>query len=422
MEVVKIALPSLEKKLLGNFLSDFELLHRYKIEAQWFSDETIRQVIFTLLKSDKNFTDLSEVHGEVLSFYPKSTLSEEWLRSIRFEGVFVEDLKSSLKTLEKEYISDRAVEASLDFAEYENQKNKESLENWLRELSELDIEEDDGSIQSASLDLVDEMENGTEPGIRSFGKFDELIGNGLEGGNLYVVAARPGKGKSAYAVNLAIQAMQKQDDICIDFFTLEMTKKQVLKRFISRLTRINSYKFKNAKDALTNDEKRQVIESANWLNKTGLRIHDKRFKLSDIDRMIQQRVYENKDKPYVAIIDYLGLLDSEMPRAQRNLQIGHITRTMKKSSNNLDVPIILLSQLNRSVENREDKRPNLADLRESGDIEQDASVIGFLFNKDEDEDEYITLGIEKNREGMNGDLEYYFKKDEMLFQELNYGY
>src|SRR5699024_6175701 len=121
--------------------------------------------------------------------------------------------------------------------------------------------------------------------------------------------------KTAYAINLAIEMLQKQPDVQIDFFTLEMTKIAMAKRFISRLTGINSYKFKDTKRLLKDEEKREVIAKMDWLNKTGLRIHDSKFKLSDIERTIRQRRHEHRDGEYIAFIDYVGLVNAEIGRA-----------------------------------------------------------------------------------------------------------
>src|SRR5699024_6258738 len=118
----------------------------------------------------------------------------------------------------------------------------------------------------------------------------------------------------------------KQPKLQVDFFTLEMTKMAMTKRFISRLTGINSYKFKDTKRLLKDEEKREVIEKMEWLNGTGLRIHDSKSKLSDIERTIRQRKHESKDKDYIAFIDYIGLVKVG-GSLDRYLEVGKISRT-----------------------------------------------------------------------------------------------
>ena len=102
-----------------------------------------------------------------------------------------------------------------------------------------------------------------------------------------------------------------------------------------------------------------------------------------------------------------------------HIQVGEITRTLKILTNELNIPIILLSQLNRAVENRQDKKPNLSDLRESGSVEQDSNVVMFLHEDGEDEGKTI-VSVAKNREGFTGDIEYRFLKSKMYFEEVAY--
>ncbi len=399
-----------------------EEISRSGLKANWFADETHRQLAYTLLNTEKKFSDFSEIELEVKEFYPKSKITEEWLHAIRFEDVYVTNLKQSVKALEVEYIKDRTHQASLKYVEYPNQKNKESLEDWLRTMNEMEIEEDEGELKQPTDELLHELENEVEKGLLSYRKLDMILGAGLEGGMLTVIAGRPGLGKTTYSMNIAIEILQKGLDTQIDFFSLEMSKLEMLKKFVSRLTRINSYKFKNAKLALKDSEKMQVIKSADWLNKSGLRMHDSRFKISEIERMIRQRHHENKGKKYLAIVDYVGLIDGEMNSDQRYLEIGKISRTLKKITNELDIPIILISQLNRAVENRGDKKPTLADLRESGDLEQDANVVILLSeNKKETNDKnkvYVDADIAKNRNGSTGIINYLFDKPIQNFTEV----
>lgn len=176
---------------------------------------------------------------------------------------------------------------------------------------------------------------------------------------------------TAFGINLAIEAMIKQPNIHIDFFTLEMSKKQMLNRFISRIGEINSYNLRDPYLRLDGDQKRQVINATTILLNSHFRIHDKLFSLNQIARRIRKSHYEANGAPYVAFIDYLGLIDVSDTRQPRHVQVGEITRTMKILTNELDIPIVLFTQLNRGIEARQDKEPMLSDIRESGAVEQD---------------------------------------------------
>src|SRR5690625_4236957 len=397
---------TLEKKILGYMLNNIDEAKRTPLEAYWFIDKTHRELATTLMNSDKKFSDFSQLEYEVKANYPKSAVTEEWMHLIKFEEMFIDDLKASVKALEKEYIQDKTNQATMTYLENPTAENKEKLEDWLRRLDQVDVEEDTGELDDTIAEILDEFEHGVKGGLKSYPRLDKGLGNGLEGEMMFIIAGRPGTGKTAYAINLAIEMLQRQPDVQVDFFTLEMTKIAMAKRFVSRLTGINSYKFKNTKTMLKDDEKREVIAKMDWLNSTGLRVHDSKFKLSDIERTIRQRRHEHRDGEYVAFIDYVGLVNAG-GGLDRYLEVGKISRTLKLLTNELNIPIVVLSQLNRGVEARQDKKPVLSDLRESGDLEQDANVVGLL-SQDQEMDHVINLDIAKNREGMLATIPYEF--------------
>src|SRR5699024_385928 len=387
------------------------------LEAYWFIDKTHRELATTLMNSDKKFSDFSQLEYEVKANYPKSAVTEEWMHLIKFEEMFIDDLKASVKALEKEYIQDKTNQATMTYLENPTAENKEKLEDWLRRLDQVDVEEDTGKLDETIAEILNEFEYGVKGGLKSYNRLDKVLGNGLEGGMMFIIAGRPGTGKTAYAINLAIEMLQKQPDVQIDFFTLEMTKIAMAKRFISRLTGVNSYKFKDTKRLLKAEEKREVLEKMDWLNKTGLRIHDSKFKLSEIERTIRQRRHEHKEGKYIAFVDYVGLVNVG-GSLDRYLEVGKISRTLKLLTNELNIPIVVLSQLNRGVEARQDKKPVLSDLRESGDLEQDANVVGLL-SEDQEMDHVINLDIAKNREGMLATIPYEFYKPATTFREID---
>ena len=408
---------TLEKKILGYMLNNIDEAKRTPLEAYWFIDKTHRELATTLMNSDKKFSDFSQLEYEVKANYPKSNVTEEWMHLIKFEEMFIDDLKESVRSLEKEFVQDKTNQATVEYLEYPTPKNKEKLEDWLRKLDEVDVEEDTGELTETINEILNEFEHGVKGGLKSYNRLDKVLGNGLEGGMMFILAGRPGTGKTAYAINLAIEMLQRQPDVQIDFFTLEMTKIAMAKRFVSRLTGINSYKFKNTKAMLKDDEKREVIAKMDWLNSTGLRVHDSKFKLSDIERTIRQRRHEHRDGEYIAFIDYVGLVNAG-GSLDRYLEVGKISRTLKLLTNELNIPIVVLSQLNRGVEARQDKKPVLSDLRESGDLEQDANVVGLL-SEDQEMDHVINLDIAKNREGMLATIPYEFYKPATTFREID---
>ena len=408
----------LEKKIVGAMLDNQELKHRAEIKPEWFSDSLMQKVADVILTMETNFTDLSEVQHEIKTRYPSLPVDEELLRALRFQKMLVDDFKASCLVLKKSYLQRKLTQASQEFSRQPNDMTKDNLMDWLIEVENAETPDDFGDLDQDIEELLYSLENEVEGGLRTYPLVDKILNDGLKGGTLFILGARPAVGKSAYAVNLAKLALVNNENTHVDLFTLEMTKQEMLKRMVSLITGINNYKFVNAKHNLSNQEKSEVIAAARWVDQSGLRIHDSRYKLSEIERMIRHNVH-NHNGNYLAIVDYLGLIDAEDGRMQKREQIGKITRRMKMLTNELDIPIVMLSQLSRAVESRDSNEPFLSDLRESGDVEQDSSVVGFLYNDDEQE-HIVNLKIAKNRSGATGVIPYEFHKASTYFEELDF--
>lgn len=408
----------LEKKIVGAMLDNQELKHRAEIKPEWFSDPLMQKVADVTLTMETNFTDLSEVQHEIKTRHPSLPVNEELLRALRFQKMLVDDFKASCLVLKKSYLQRKLTQASQEFSRQPNDMTKDNLMDWLIEVENAETPDDFGDLDQDIEELLYSLENEVEGGLRTYPLVDKILNDGLKGGTLFILGARPAVGKSAYAVNLAKLALENNENTHVDLFTLEMTKQEMLKRIVSLITGINNYKFVNAKHNLNNQEKAEVITASRWVDQSGLRIHDSRYKLSEIERMIRHNVH-NHNGNYLAIVDYLGLIDAEDGRMQKREQIGKITRRMKMLTNELDIPIVMLSQLSRAVESRDSNEPFLSDLRESGDVEQDSSVVGFLYNDDEQE-HIVNLKIAKNRSGATGVIPYEFHKASTYFEELDF--
>lgn len=201
---------------------------------------------------------------------------------------------------------------------------------------------------------------------------DQRLG-GLQGGELYVIAGRPGMGKTAKALTVARNAARAGKHV--RFVSLEMNAAQLYQRFYAQETGIS-----------VQDQRRHMLpaqfvtlaEAAERINRLPIIIDD-----SDGQTVAQIRTRARRQKRRggldLLIVDYLGLVKPTDAKAPKVYQIEEITTTLKRLSKELDIPVILLGQLNRGVENRDDKRPTLADLRDSGSIEQDADVVMFLY-------------------------------------------
>ena len=278
------------------------------------------------------------------------------------------------------------------------------------------------NIQGQTLKAYMDIENiinhkdellGLETGLYDLDNFLQ----GLKNSDFMILAARPSMGKTAFALNIASHLSIKKDTPVV-FFSLEMSSNQLIHRIFSSRGLIPLFNLKsgNLDDAHT----QKLIKVFNKLSQSKLIINDEISNLMSLRSIARKLKRENDIK--LIIIDYLQLLEGTR-RENRNLEISEISRSLKILAKELDIPIIALSQLSRSVESRQVKKPMLSDLRESGSLEQDADIVMFLYREDyynpETENKNITdVIIAKNRNGPTGTIPVYFHKEYVRFQDL----
>ncbi len=241
---------------------------------------------------------------------------------------------------------------------------------------------------------------------------------------LIILAARPSIGKSTFALNLASNICEGKKNVA--YFSLEMGHDQLIMRLLSTYSGINLSKIVSGD--LTDDDMQLILQAKNKINKFGLYIdQSSTSNLRDIKVKCQKLYRENKLD--MIIIDYLQLLSSGENRSNRVDEVSKISRGLKEMARMFGVPVLALSQLSRDIEKREDKRPVLADLRESGSIEQDADIVMFLHRelpkKDSGEDTTKVVYsakteviIAKNRQCMTGSFTLFFKGANSIFSSI----
>jgi replicative DNA helicase len=230
-----------------------------------------------------------------------------------------------------------------------------------------------------------------------FIKLDELTG-GLHGGELFVLAARPSMGKTALALNIAQHVTTGKDPKTVAVFSLEMSKESLLTRMLCAAARVDGQKFRVG--YLSQEERRRLVTAASALSAAPLYIDDTSgANLMDIHAKLRRLKAEHGLG--MVVIDYLQLMSSPGRNENRNQEISKLSRGMKLLAKELDVPMLVLSQLSRAVETRQegDHRPQLSDLRDSGAIEQDADLVGFIFRPE------MYARSEQQRQDLRGQTE-----------------
>lgn len=264
-----------------------------------------------------------------------------------------------------------------------------------------------------------------------FSELDKMT-TGFHDDELIILAARPGVGKTAFALNVA-QFVGLKTDKTVAMFSLEMGADQLVQRMLASEGLIDSQHLRTGQ--LTDEEWRKLVVAAGSLDNTSIYIDDTPgIKMSEI-RAKARRLAKEKGNLGLIVIDYLQLIEG--PRSEsRQQEVSAISRQLKKLAKELHIPVIALSQLSRSVEQRQDKRPVLSDIRESGSIEQDADIVAFLYRDDyyrdeRDEDDEgeveaeedngeVEVIIEKNRSGTRGTVKLMFSKPYNRFSNLDY--
>ncbi|WP_025209197.1 replicative DNA helicase [Hippea sp. KM1] len=243
--------------------------------------------------------------------------------------------------------------------------------------------------------------------------------NGFQEGDLIIVAGRPGMGKTSFALSIALNAaLDYQKSVGI--FSLEMSVRQLLLRMISSMSRVEMGKLRTG--FFENDEWDRVVKTLDRLKYARIYMDDSSL-LSSIDIRTKARKMKMEKNIDLLIVDYLQLIEGQSQITNRTQQISEISRSLKILAKELEIPVIALSQLNRAVESREDKRPTPADLRESGSIEQDADLVIFIYrdevyNKNSPDKGKAEIIIAKHRNGPQGTIKLQFEGKLAAFRNL----
>jgi replicative DNA helicase len=294
----------------------------------------------------------------------------------------------------------------------EPQEAVEDAERWLFDVAHADVTGDFRSLEEVLHEHLDALEQLSREGVSmtgtpsGFRDIDEITG-GFQKSNLIVLAARPSMGKSALVANVAENAAVKHGKP-VALFSLEMSQTELAQRFIASQARMSGDKLR--KGQVARNDWPKVVKACERLDKAPVWIDDS----SDIDilelRAKARRLHAREMRHGglgLVIVDYLQLMRPDRMSENRVEQVGQISRGLKILARELNVPVLAVSQLNRSPEQRPDKRPLLSDLRESGQIEQDADLVMFIYrdeyyNKESEDPGVAEIHIAKHRNGPSG--------------------
>ncbi|MBR3210392.1 MAG: replicative DNA helicase [Bacilli bacterium] len=379
--------------------------------------------ITTVTSYLKNKNMLSEVGGveyltEVLNYVPTASNVDYYIKSVEDSSVLRGLITTAEDIAQEGYNQEETINEILD-----NSEKKILNIVKRRTSSEFRTIKDIVSKTKSDLERLSERDGeitGLETGWMDF----DRITTGLHPNELIIIAARPAMGKTAFALNLATHVAMTQDK-AVALFNLEMSAEQLAMRIFSSLGQIDGFKLRTGK--LLNPDWKRINEAASQLSNTNLVMDDTPGITIGELRAKCRRLASSEKGLALIVIDYLQLLSGGRNYgANRQQEVSDISRSLKTLAMELGVPVIALSQLSRSVESRDDKRPLMSDLRESGSIEQDADIVAFLYREDyynkelrsEDNNSISELIIGKHRNGPTATIELLFKKNTSTFLSL----
>lgn len=404
----------IEKEVIGILLNHPEKLEAIPLESDWLGYPEYRMLFEAMRKSASH--DLFDVYGKYNQL-SKTPLDFSVVKSMRNEFTLVSQLNNDIQLIRKSAYNRQLNSAIAEYQANPFSENEQALREILAK-NETVESVDNGRLDEAVEELKDSLTHPKPRGISTFKKLDSVLGGGMYGSMLFTIGARPSTGKTAFSVNLAYEALMNDKEVEVDFFTLEMNKQEMLNRFISRMTGVSSSMLRSKANELNDIVKSLISKSTATLLNSKLRVYDGLETLGEIVQTIRKNASKAKQGKYLAIIDYIGLV--KVPNVKdRYIEVGEVTRELKRLTNEFNIPIVALSQLSRGIENRQDKTPLLSDLRESGSIEQDSNVVAFLHRPEKvDSDRVVQLSIRKNREGELADINFTFIGEEMTFKEV----
>ncbi|PQC93494.1 hypothetical protein CUN38_04960 [Enterococcus faecium] len=365
---------------LANILNFPKQLTECEMKSEYFDNDEFKEIFEAVEKADIHQKDLLRVLDELnkgKDLFTKKTI--EYLEMLANSDNNDKPIVSAKVPYYK--ISYWGEEVDRSFKEWQENPTTANM----RRLKEATAEYE-ACYQPTSTATMSELKEQymsyinreTNEAIETYEWYDKETG-GLKPGDLVVIGARTGCGKTLVGVDMTLTALKKNPGISVDFFTLEMEQERMLDRYMSNMADIDSIRFLNPK-YLTKEEKEKIRQAYDVMNeKYNLRIFDSREgTLNRVIRRIRERAERGK---YIAVIDYIGLLEVEgigNYESTNRLKIQKASREFKLLANELGISIILLTQLNRAGAQRQDKTPLITDIKESGSLEQDATQVVLL--------------------------------------------
>ena len=379
--------------------------------------------ITTVTSYLKKQDELNKVGGveyltEVLNYVPTASIIDYYIQNVEEPYILRSLIQAAEEIAQDGYRSDETINEILDNSE-------KKILNIVKKRKTSEFRTIKDVLKKTEKDLEFLSQNKGEITGLATGWYDfDRITTGLHPNEFIIIAARPAVGKTAFALNMAVHvAMTQKKSVAV--FNMEMSAEQLAQRILASLGQLDGFKLKTGN--LLNQDWKRIHEASAQLAGTNLVIDDTAGITIGEIRAKCRRLASSEQGLSLIVIDYLQLISGgKNYGANRQQEVSDISRSLKTLAMELEVPVIALSQLSRGVESREDKRPMMSDLRESGSIEQDADIVMFLYRDDyynkelrtEDNNSIIEINIAKHRSGPTKTIQLLFKKNTQTFLNL----
>ncbi|WP_176546392.1 replicative DNA helicase [Priestia megaterium] len=421
-----------EQYLIGALLQDGTLVDELLINSEHFFNEHHKNIINEMLcfkSENKQINLLSFAHLSEAKLNKMGGC--EYLNNLALSTPSVNNFNFyQQKIIEFNLIKNVRKEISIFLQSTEDEIEIKHLDYLINSLNRLDVPyiSETGALQDLLIERMNEHEASNIEGLSGintgFHHLNTLI-DGWQNGDLIILGARPSMGKTAFALNCILES-NKNESVQTTLFSIEMAKGQIVDRLIAITGSINLMKLKNPNKHFSDDDWKRYEKATGYLGSLDIDIRPENI-VTNIRSIVRKNIKESVSKKHLVVIDFLTLIKHShggTANQSKNLEVEQIVIELKRLAVEFNIPIIVLAQLSRQLEQRNDKRPLMSDLRDSGGIEQIADLVIFLYRDDYYNPNTENYGlteilISKNRNGATGKLFIHFLKETNRFTEVS---
>jgi replicative DNA helicase len=421
---------NIEAQYLGCLIKDNSLLEEVNLSPEVFQESYHSNLLKVMLKQHKK--------GELFDLVTLHLLSDQELNSVGGAS-YVRDVVNSVvstnlfkyheKMIHSFYKQASMKDAAIDFLQDMSQNpSDERVEKYMQDVQRVELATSKPSENFKSKLFRRYQEHQESPlegltGVDTGSKVLNKLTDGWQKKDLIVIGARPSMGKTLFGLGSIFKGSQNDKDVVPTFISAEMSDGGIIDRLIANVGGLNLSKLRNFNKYVQSEQDQSKYSKAMGILEASEFDVIECNTVPEIRANMRKRIKEQPDKKHICCIDFLTQLRPVQPTGNANKDYGDMVLDLKQMAKDLNIPVILLVQLNRQNEMRQDKRPSMSDIRDTGTVEQAADIIGFLhredyYNRNETPNNILELNIAKNRQGGTGPVHFHVNLPTQNFYDL----